>query len=79
MDIRTIFIDDPIGHFDDMNVLGFADLIRSILESGDCQIIMSTHDEKIFEILERKLSDEYYSSCFIRLPESKAVTWKKTD
>ena len=76
---RTIFIDDPIGHFDDMNVLGFADLIRSILESGDCQIIMSTHDEKIFEILERKLSDEYYSSCFIRLPESKAVTWKKTD
>lgn len=79
LDFRTIFIDDPIGHFDDMNVLGFADLIRSILELSDCQIIMSTHDEKIFEILERKLSDEYYSSCFIRLPESKAVTWKETD
>ena len=75
IDFRTIFIDDPIGHFDDMNILGFTDLIRSILETNDCQIIMSTHDEKIFNILERKLNDDYYSSCFIRLPESEAITW----
>lgn len=75
IDFRTIFIDDPIGHFDDMNILGFTDLIRSILETNDCQIIMSTHDEKIFKILERKLNSDYYSSCFIRLPESEAVTW----
>lgn len=75
--LGTIFIDDPIGHFDDMNILGFTDLIRSIFESFDCQIIMSTHDEKIFGILERKLDDEYYSSCFIRLPESEAVIWKE--
>ena len=75
IDFRTIFIDDPIGHFDDMNILGFTDLIRSILETNDCQIIMSTHDEKIFRILERKLNSDYYSSCFIRLPESEAVTW----
>lgn len=75
IDFRTIFIDDPIGHFDDMNILGFTDLIRSILETNDCQIIMSTHDEKIFNILERKLNSDYYSSCFIRLPESEAITW----
>ncbi len=75
--LGTIFIDDPIGHFDDMNILGFTDLIRSIFERSDCQIIMSTHDEKIFRILERKLDDEYYSSCFIRLPESEAVIWKE--
>lgn len=75
--LGTIFIDDPIGHFDDMNILGFTDLIRSIFERFDCQIIMSTHDEKIFRILERKLDDEYYSSCFIRLPESEAVIWKE--
>lgn len=75
IDFRTIFIDDPIGHFDDMNILGFTDLIRSILETNDCQIIMSTHDEKIFKILERKLNSDYYSSCFIRLPESEAITW----
>lgn len=75
IDFRTIFIDDPIGHFDDMNILGFTDLIRSILETNDCQIIMYTHDEKIFKILERKLNSDYYSSCFRRLPESDAITW----
>lgn len=75
IDFRTIFIDDPIGHFDDMNILGFTDLLRSIFETSDCQIIMSTHDEKIFRILERKLNSDYYSSCFIRLPESEAITW----
>lgn len=64
---RTIFIDDPISHFDDMNVLGFSDMIRSIIESMDCQIIMSTHDRKIYNILRRKLDDQYYSSCFIDL------------
>lgn len=78
LEFRTIFIDDPIGHFDDMNILGFTDMIRSILETNDCQIIMSTHDEKIFRILERKLDAEYYSSCFIRLPESEAVKWSET-
>ncbi len=77
LEFRTIFIDDPIAHFDDMNILGFTDLIRSILEMNDCQIIMSTHNEKIFRILERKLDAEYYSSCFIRLPEGEAVTWKR--
>lgn len=64
---RTIFVDDPISHFDDMNVLGFSDMIRSIIESMDCQIIMSTHDRKIYNILRRKLDDQYYSSCFINL------------
>ena len=69
MAIRSIFIDDPLDHFDDINILGFVDLIRSILESTDYQIIMSTHDEKAFRILQRKLSDAYYSSQFIRLGE----------
>lgn len=64
---RTIFVDDPISHFDDMNMLGFSDMIRSIIESMDCQIIMSTHDRKIYNILRRKLDDQYYSSCFIDL------------
>lgn len=53
--IQSIFIDDPIGSYDDMNALGFADLIRSLLENSKCQIIMSTHDETIFKILQRKL------------------------
>lgn len=57
-----------------MNILGFADLIRSVLEKHDGQIVVSTHDEKVFRILERKLDSKYYSSCFIRLPECEAVT-----
>lgn len=67
--LNTIFIDDPIGHFDDINILGFADLLRSVLEAYECQIVIATHDDKVFNILERKLSSEYYSSKFIRLPE----------
>lgn len=67
--ISTIFIDDPIGHFDDINILGFSDLLRSVMEVQDCQIVLTTHDDKIFQILKRKLSNEYYSSKFIKLPE----------
>ena len=67
--ISTIFIDDPIGHFDDINILGFSDLLRSVMEVQDCQIILTTHDDKVFQILQRKLSNEYYSSKFIKLPE----------
>lgn len=67
--LGTIFIDDPIEHYDDLNILSFADLLRSVLEFCDNQIIISTHDEKIFQILERKFNSNYYSSCFIRLPE----------
>ena len=75
--LQTIFIDDPIGHFDDMNVLGFADLIRSLIENSNCQIVMSTHDEKVLRILQRKLSDEYYSSCFLILPNGKGISWEE--
>lgn len=67
--LSTIFIDDPIGHFDDINILGFSDLLRSVMEVHDCQIVLTTHDEKVFQILERKLSNKYYSSKFIKLPE----------
>lgn len=69
MALQSIFIDDPVGHFDDINILGFADLIRSILELTDYQIIMSTHDEKVFRILQRKLNQDYYPAKFIRLEE----------
>lgn len=69
LSLNTIFIDDPIGHFDDINILGFADLLRSVLEAYDCQIVIATHDKKVFNVLQRKLNDEYYNSKFIRLPE----------
>lgn len=74
--IGTIFIDDPIEYFDDINMLGFADLLRSVLELSNCQIIISTHDERVFRILERKLDNKFYSSCFIRLPDDYRVPSK---
>lgn len=73
--INTIFIDDPVGHFDDMNVLGFVDLMRSLLECSDCQIMMSTHDERVFRILQRKLDSDYYNACFINLLDDERVVW----
>lgn len=73
--INTICIDDPIGHFDDMNILGFTDMIRCILETQNCQIIMSTHDKKIYEIMQRKLNNQYYNTSFIRLDNSEKVSW----
>ena len=38
---------------------------------------MSTHDEKVLRILQRKLSDEYYSSCFLTLPNGKGISWRE--
>ncbi|MNI99697.1 hypothetical protein D3C73_1588460 [compost metagenome] len=52
-----------------MNVLGMADLLRSIIEKSNIQIILSTHEERVFSILERKISTDYYSSKFIKLEE----------
>ena len=65
--LKTIFIDDPIAHFDDMNILGFADLMRCLIMETQFQFIMSTHDRKIFNIMKRKLPPEYYRTKFIEL------------
>lgn len=77
--IKTICIDDPIGHFDDMNILGFTDMIRCILEKQDCQIIMSTHEEKVYQIMKRKLDSNFYNTLFIQLDNSEKVVWDKTN
>lgn len=65
-EVKSIFIDDPVGHFDDINVLAFCDLIRTIISQNKWQIIMSTHDESLFNLLRNKISDEYYSAKFIK-------------
>lgn len=65
--LHTILIDDPVGHFDDLNILGFADLLRSILEVSHKQIIMTTHDRTVFQIIRRKLPPEYYRTRYITL------------
>jgi len=65
LEVKTIFIDDPVGHFDDINVLAFVDLLRNIIKDGKWQIVISTHDESFYNLLKNKISDEYYNSKFI--------------
>lgn len=62
--LNTIFIDDPIGHFDDLNVLSFIDIIRTIISETDWQIIISTHEENFYELMKVKLDSRYYNSKF---------------
>ncbi len=67
--LKSIFIDDPIGHFDEMNIVGFVDLLRNILENTDRQLIISTHEERVFGLIRRKIPEEDYPACYIDFRE----------
>jgi exonuclease SbcC len=51
-----IFMDDPVTHFDDLNIYAFLDLIVGLLESGSSkhQFIISTCDEKLLQLALQK-------------------------
>lgn len=49
-----VLLDDPLQSMDDVNVLGFADLCRFLRSKR--QLIVSTHDKRFANLLERKLS-----------------------
>lgn len=70
--LKSIFIDDPIGHFDEMNIVGFVDLLRNILENTDRQLIISTHEERVFRLIRRKMPEESYPVCYIDFREMQA-------
>ncbi len=54
--LDDIFFDDPIQNMDDINVLSFIDIIRSIIWNNkfNRQIFISTHDEQFFRLLVKK-------------------------
>lgn len=58
-EIETIFMDDPIQNLSDINVLSFIDLLRTLITEHNKQIVISTHDEKFFRLLQNKLPEEY--------------------
>lgn len=58
-EIETIFMDDPIQNLSDINVLSFIDLLRTLITEHNKQIIISTHDEKFFRLLQNKLPEEH--------------------
>jgi len=65
--IDVILIDDPIQSMDSINVLSTIDLLRSICLKFDKQIIISTHDENFFGLLQRKIPTEVFGSKFLQL------------
>lgn len=65
--IDVILIDDPIQSMDSINVLAMIDLLRSICLRFNKQLIISTHDENFFRLLQRKIPTEIFGSKFLQL------------
>ncbi|MFB1095867.1 AAA family ATPase [Vibrio diabolicus] len=65
--ISTIFMDDPVHNLSDINILSFIDLLRSLTSIHDKQIVLSTHDEKFFKLMQSKLPEKYCNSKYLEL------------
>jgi len=66
-DYDCIFIDDPIQSMDSINVLSAIDLIRGIVQTGQKQIILSTHDENFHNLLKKKMPTDLFKSKYLEL------------
>ena len=53
-----ILLDDPVGHFDDLNAYSFLDLIRGVItEPGkQHQFIISTCEDRLFRLMLQKFN-----------------------
>jgi DNA repair exonuclease SbcCD ATPase subunit len=51
--LNTIMFDDPLQSLDDLNLLGLIDVLRRVRPHR--QLILTTHDERFSNLLERKL------------------------
>jgi exonuclease SbcC len=65
--VDVIMIDDPIQSMDSINILSTIDLLRSICLQFNKQVIISTHDENFFGLLQRKIPAEIIGSKFLQL------------
>ncbi|QKJ66835.1 hypothetical protein HQN60_09050 [Deefgea piscis] len=72
--LDVILIDDPIQSMDSINVLATIDLLRNISLQCDKQIIISTHDENFFGLLQKKIPSEIFDSKFLKLKSFGVVT-----
>ncbi|MGB8956409.1 MAG: AAA family ATPase [Tumebacillaceae bacterium] len=54
--LQVIGMDDPVQSMDELNVLALIDLIRQLCDSDsfDKQVIISTHDESFYRMMQRK-------------------------
>ncbi|SBS62802.1 AAA family ATPase [Vibrio splendidus] len=65
--IDFILIDDPVQAMDGLNILSTIDLLRGISLSHNKQIILSTHDESLFNLIKKKIPEDMFGSKFISL------------
>jgi DNA repair exonuclease SbcCD ATPase subunit len=77
--IETIFMDDPIQNLSDINVLSFIDLLRTLISTHDKQIVISTHDEKFFRLLQNKLPEEYCNTKYFEFESEGKLKKNKTE
>jgi DNA repair protein SbcC/Rad50 len=63
-----ILMDDPVTHFDDLNSFGFVELIRGLIntEPGKRQFIISTCEDRLFDLMREKFNDAPGGSKFYR-------------
>ncbi|MEH7158985.1 hypothetical protein, partial [Neobacillus drentensis] len=72
-EIETILMDDPIQHLDGLNILSFIDLLRIICFGLKKQLIISTHDERFFKLIQKKIDPEYFRAKFLKLSSTGRV------
>lgn len=65
--LDLILIDDPIHSMDSINVLATIDLLRNISHRYEKQIIISTHNENFFNLLQKKVPSHIFNSKFLTL------------
>ena len=54
-------------------MLSFIDVLRTIIEETNWQIIISTHEESFYEIMKVKLNPQNYNSKFLVFKEEGKV------
>lgn len=77
-DVGCVFIDDPIQALDDINILSMIDLLRNVAFSLNRQIVMTTHDQNFFELLQKKIPQTKFNSCYVE-PEERGKFKVKTE
>ena len=65
--VDCIFIDDPIQSMDSINILSMIDLLRSISVNLSKQIFLSTRDENLYNLLQKKIPSDRFNAKYIEL------------
>ena len=66
-DVDCIFIDDPVQSMDSLNILSMIDLLRSISVNMGKQIFLTTCDENLYNLLQKKIPSDGFNAKYIEL------------